>query len=338
MHQFFRRNSKKLLALVGVFLMVSFVATARMPNAGDRAAVLVGMIGDQKLLSTEVDAAKSDYRLLAETLVYQDRKGEWQPLFHPGFQLETLGEEPKLFALLQREAQQMGIVVGDQAVDQQLSRYIGVQIAFRSMTGTVVPLSDLAATDDADRIQQIQSASQHLLLVLMGLYRAIDVNKISQPLRDLTLAEEHQQIQVKTVVFDAHKQLTRIPAPTTQQLDQQFAEFADTPASGAVSKNNPFGFGYQEKERFTLDVISVKRSAVAAVVKKTKSDYDWDVAAHYYYDKHLGDYPATQPATLPSDSLVAAPATHPAATTRPFRCGQSRRHDRRHETADRRPE
>ena len=325
MHNFFQKNSKKLLAIMGIFLMVSFVATARTPNAGQRTAVTVGSFGSTKIFNSDIDTARQDLRTLLQTLVVQPNgTGDWQPMLSASQPImAAMLQEPKLFVLLQKEADQMGVVVGDQPIDEQLSRLFHINIAVQVPDGPVRPLHALAETGQEDLAQAVQTAGRRFFSVLLASNQAADMMKISAPLRDYYMAQDHQQLQVRTVVFDGHKQLSHVPKPTTQQLQAQFDRFADIPSTGSSSAINPFGVGYQIPEQFKLETISIPHAALVTTVKKSKSDYDWDVAAHYYYDKHQGDYPATQPTPSTLPSMIAAPATAPTPTTKPFEAVQT---------------
>ena len=323
MHNFFRKNSKKLLAIVGVFLMISFIATSRMPTPGQRTAVPIGFIGKQAVLNTEVDTARDQLRTLLQTLVVQPQGStDWQPMLSATQPIiAALIEDPKLFVLLQREADQMGVTVSNAPVDEQLAKFFRANVAVRAPDDRVVPLHSLSEGEDSEFAQRVQIAGERFIAILMAWNRAAEVTKISAPLRDYYLAQEHQNLQVRIVTFDAHKQLAKVGTPTPLQLQEQFNRFADVTATGFSTPVNPFGFGYQIPEQFKLETIAVTRAAITAAVKKSKTQYDWDVAAHYYYDKHLSDYPTTQAAATTLPSVVAA--RRPCRRRRPSRSTSS---------------
>ena len=329
MHNFFRKNSKKLLAVMGIFLMVSFAATARTPSAGQRTAVAIGSFGSTKIFNSDVDTARQDLRILLQSLVVQPNgTGDWQPMLSATQPIiAAMLQDPKLFVLLQKEAEQMGIVVGDEPIDEQMSRLFRVNIAVQVPDGPVRPLHALAETGQEDLAQAVQAAGRRFFSVLLASNQAVDMMKISAPLREYYLAQDHQQLQVRTVVFAARNELSHVPKPTTQQLQEQFNRFADVPSTGSSSSVSPFGVGYQIPEQYKLETLSIPHATVVAAVKKSKSDYDWDVAAHYYYDKHLADFPATQPTASSLPSMVAAPTTAVASTnastTKPFEVVQA---------------
>src|SRR4051812_32782298 len=113
MNKFLRKNNKKLLAFASVFLMISFLATTRYSGSNsNRGTRAIGYIRENEpVLEGEVDRARQEWRLLTQAIMVQYPAGEkgemqWVPLLAlPQFSfLRPLANEPKLFLLLQKEA------------------------------------------------------------------------------------------------------------------------------------------------------------------------------------------------------------------------------------------
>ncbi|HEY7089229.1 MAG TPA: hypothetical protein VH518_14125, partial [Tepidisphaeraceae bacterium] len=102
------------------------------------------------------------------------------------------------------------------------------------------------------------------------------------------------------------------------QLQEQFDRFADIEPDAPPSEKNPFGVGYKYPDRIKLQYIGVPRDQVANAIRATRDAYDWDVEAHKYYDKHLNEFPSTQPATTKPDDFSLGASAGKGPTTRPF--------------------
>src|SRR4051812_32894289 len=119
MYKFFQRNQKKMLAVLGVLLMVVFIipSTFRGGN-GARGDMVIGNVGKAKIRSADEGQAKEDLRSLAQA--------GFQPLLGlggrdpnnpnpraPGTVFQQFTEKPLLYALVLQEAKDEGIQVSD---------------------------------------------------------------------------------------------------------------------------------------------------------------------------------------------------------------------------------
>jgi hypothetical protein len=321
MHKFLRKNNKRIMAVFGVFLMIAFAAQSRYgAGSGSREAMVIGKIGADTVTAGELDSAKQQWHLLTQALVVEDppQSQNFRSFIGAEFPpAQAIDQDPKAYLLLLKEADRLGVGVSDQAVQDFLSDpKIDVQLP----TGSIARF-DQVQTAEPDYALEVRQATAGFLSVLQAGRRAMDLCKLSRPLKDFMLADNDQNMSVRFVAFDAGKLPTTLPTklpaaltvPTTQQLQQQFDQFASILPSGSGSDNNPFGFGYKIPDQLALQTISFTRQQLKDAVHQSKSDYEWDVLARGYYLKHKSDYPATQPIAPPPSAMVTLPTTQPAS-------------------------
>jgi hypothetical protein len=318
MNKFLRKNNKKLLAIIGVFLMVAFAAQTRYGSGGgSRGTAVIGHVGDEPVIESELESARQQWSLLRQALVIEDpqQPGQYASFLGTRFApAEAIEQDPKLYLLLLKEADRMGTGVSDQEVSDFLNN---PQIDIQMPNGSIARYDQMQSVDP-DYAADVRQATAGFLRVAQASNRAMDLWKFSRPLKNFALAEDHQNIAVRLVDIDAKKLEAKVPAPTTQDLQHQFEQFADVPSSGSGSEKDPLGFGYQIPDAVRLQTIAVSRDQLKQAIKKSKSDYDWKVLEWSYYLKHQSDFPATQPAAPPATAMMTLPTTHPAPTTKPF--------------------
>src|SRR5215469_8740644 len=114
MYKWMKKNQKKLLAVLGVFLMIAFVATlGYRPGARTRNEVVAAHIGKTPVYHNELEDAKDQWALLMRTGVRSQSFGQRQiplPLAVLPYQVvEDIQKHPELFLLLQTEARENGV-------------------------------------------------------------------------------------------------------------------------------------------------------------------------------------------------------------------------------------
>jgi hypothetical protein len=317
MNKFLRKNNKKLLAVFGVFLMIAFVVQTRYnPSSGGRGSEVIGRIGSENLIGSDLENARQEWRLLNQAMVVEDpeQQGQYQLFFPQHFPpAEEIDQNPKLYLLLLKEADRMRTSVSDQEVLDFLARE---HVDIRLPSGSITHLDQIEPVDP-DYAAEVKSAVGDFLRVEKASMRVLDLCKFSRPLREFGLAQA-QNVSVRFVAFDANKLKTKVPAPTTQQLQQQFDQFASAEPSGTGAEKNPLGFGYQIPDQVLVQSIAVPRGQIKAAVEKSKSDYDWKVLEWEYYLKHKADFATTQPVAPPPTAMMTLPTTQPSPTTKPF--------------------
>ncbi len=203
--------------------------------------------------------------------------------------------------LLIKEAQLMGVVVNPDDVETVLRNDLPPSVA------------------NSDHADDYRLAIADALRVRQAFLRASSVIKVSTPMRQHDLATLLQQISVNLVEFDAAKFKDKVPAPTPEQLKEQYEKYRET-LPGNSGSGNPFGFGYKYPDRVKLQYIEVRRSEVRRAVQTAKTEHRWEVDSYKYYLLHQDQFATTQPAaTQPTGGnsmSLDTPAKGP--TTRPF--------------------
>ena len=153
MTKFIRENSKKLLAIFGVVLMIAFVLPVGMKSGLGSHRQLVGYIaGDKKVYNTDISHAKSQWEILEHFVVLspQATPGHVMSLVEAiamsrNNDLRTLATQvqahPETFFLLQQEALNMGIRVTPQQAEQFLRSQ---NLYVRLQSGAVVDLNNVS--------------------------------------------------------------------------------------------------------------------------------------------------------------------------------------------------
>jgi hypothetical protein len=299
MRKFLKEYGKAILAVLSIGLMIAFVLPMGMKQAGAGGGnKVVGYLGNQKLYSQDKMSARQSWELLEKQRIDMQGHSLGFALLGPNAAAQiTL--HPDLFPLLIQEAQQMGVAVSKDEVETVVSN------ALRGM-------------DDEDRLDHFRRAIADALMVQNAFKRAASVVKVSEPLKREILATYMQGISVNLVEFDAAKFKAKVPAPTTQQLTEQFDKFKDTIKGNADPKTNPFGVGYKYPNRVKLQYIQIPRLEVRRVVEASRDARRWDVDSYKYYSQHQGEFATTQPASQPANQAFSLDTIKKSATTRPF--------------------
>src|SRR5690348_1981324 len=207
MTKFFRDNSKKLLAIFGVVLMIAFVLPVGMKQFSGANRYLVGHIGGgggAKVYNTDISHAKAQWDILGHFIVLspQITGGRvisiLQAMDMSGSQeIRTLAAQvqahPETYFLLQEEANGMGIRVTPQQAEQFVrAQNLNVQLS----NGAIVDLDHITGFPTRGEIIDAVAA---LLRVEAALGRVSDVVKISEPLTRNQLAAQMQQMKVRYV-------------------------------------------------------------------------------------------------------------------------------------------
>lgn len=328
MRNFLRTHGKKILAVLGAILMVSFILPNQ-GNLGNRGSkLLVGYIGDDKVFDVDIRRAKDNWAVLSDFVVFSPQVAGNQIVSvvdprNPRYSLlgQQMAQNPEVFFLLQQEAARSGVIVLPSEMDEEFNRR---QWAVRLQSGAVVGLADV----DDPRVQGgVREAAAALVSVERLIDRARMASKVSRPLRQHELARQLQQIKLEVVEFSTAEFLNQVPALSADELKQHFERFADKLPDSPSTAENPHGFGYKFPNRVTLQYIAVRHGDVRKAVLDSKKDKaeSWEFLARKYYLRNQARFqetpsPATQPTTasttLPTTLAAAAPTTGP--TTKPF--------------------
>lgn len=326
MYRFFQRNGKKILAVLGVVLMVTFIIppAAKYGQSGRHGRV-AAHIGKTDVYAEELAASREEWTMLINRL---GQNGGIQ------FVLTKLGRgmasqivtKPDLFFLLQQEAQKTGVRVNDDMVNTVFTNEFPVSMFLQPPQQAI-----------------LRNAIRHVLELTVLHDRLAGSVKISDPMIVHDSATDWESVRLNIVPIGVGEFKIATTMPTTQEVQQQFDLYKNLlPDSPDRPASDPLGFGYEVPNRVKAQYITVPRKAVVEAVRAGKSAYDWEVAAQMYYAEHPEDFvrpaPATQPVTRPATApttqstiatttLTTAPSTQPAVaasmpatgpTTRPF--------------------
>jgi hypothetical protein len=296
MYKSIKKYQKKLLAVFAVLLMIAFVATLGPGNPGGRASradIVVGRINSGKINEAELQLAKDQWQTAMRIPIQtQQAFGQQIPLPYavlPPSVAEDVQKHPELFLLLQKEARQNGIVVN---LDEAKSIWVNY---------VHQPIETLSQMDAL--------AIQNVLLVGSQCDQLAQAVKVSQPMWRREAAQQFQGVRLNLVDFRAEDYEKSVPAPTPQQLQEQFDKYKNKPARQPDSTlDDSLGFGYQIPTRVTVQYLQISKSQVVASLQPTpESRYEWEVKAALYYEKNKEEFrnPDTQPASQPAATQTA---------------------------------
>jgi len=328
-----RKYNKKILAVVGVFLMVSFVADlgfrrySRMPGE----TISPGKIGETKLSPTDFRYAVIEWQMLrgremilgmfpvmelqlaarlAPAFASPDRNQSIQQALSAASQI-LRQIEPLDFLLLLKEAQRMNVRVSPDAVRQVLEQ---------------IEQNDRSAPDNPALREK---ALADWMTVLEAFDRISASAKASQAMSVHLVAQSEQQVALKLVEFKAadFKSQVQLPAAPSTQQTQPATQQATSPIQEFFEKyrdvdpeTSESGFGYRYPHRIKLEYVKIP----LAKIKETITDED----TYAFWKHNQEQFPTTQPAATMPATLTAGPETMPASrplasastqpTTRPW--------------------
>jgi len=201
--------------------------------------------------------------------------------------ISLLGTRPDWYALLRHEATAAGVQVSNDEIESVMANYT----------------RDLQPDTDPDLATR--AGVTGLLKIISRYEQVAGMAKISKPQADQELVAEAENLQLDLLQFNAADYVSKVPPPTTQQLQDQFTQFAAVTPHQPNPTTNPFGFGYRLPLRAKLQFVRLSPDAVNAATVATKSAYDWEVQARKYYLAHLDKYPATAPTTTAPVAPIA---------------------------------
>jgi hypothetical protein len=325
MYKVIKKYQKNLMAVFAVLLMVSFVATigvGRAGNAGSRSDPVVAHLGKDPVRDSEMRAARDEWTFLQQGPVSHDFMGQEISLVTRALSPQIAADiekHPELFLLLRKEAERDGMSITPEQAD---------------MADSLV-VNQFHHSMDSEEGKRGSRALKSLLLIRAELNHLGESIKVSEPVWQHQVAEQ-QSIRLNLVDLRTGDFEKSIPAPTTQQAQEQFDKYKDLPAD-QPSQENPLGFGYQIPTRVKIQYIEVPRaqvidavihhtappSAVGTPGSSADTQYDWEVQAALYYDAHKDEYlnpppPASQPATTEPSSQPSTTQASSQPIFKPF--------------------
>lgn len=317
MYKWMQKNNRKLLAVFAVGLMIAFV----IPQFGQKnltpSEVELGSIGTQKITAADIQHARNEWGFLRSQVFIPARQPGQQPIPVAAFifgsaAFEQIERHDKMFYLLKKEAEQMGVSVSQ----SELAAFLA-EVNVRLADGRLVLVENLG--NDNELADAVKQSLASLLLVKNAFDRGTSVSKISTPVLNQQMARNAQEIKLQLIDFASADFVEKVAAPDAAALKKHFDEFADKFSQDPDRKANPFGFGYRYPDRVKFQSIGISRDELRKAVRASKTDYDWEVEAQRYYKKNSHEFPTTaptsRPTTTPTDAFSLGSG---GPTTRPF--------------------
>lgn len=326
------RFRKWFLVIVMSLLMIAFTLPAWFGQGmgGTRDFAVATLANDQKLMASEVQLARFEWQELSAIsipLMVDVGFGRPQTVRAPLPALLFVGDlgrpltaesqqvveglltlynrSPELYALLKREARQLGLRPSRDRIE--------------SVMTNLVPA---AMVSDTRRLSSLRQAVAGLLAVEALRDQSLSAVKVTRPEVASLVARNLQTLNVVAVPLSTEPFSSPAPEPYEATLRDLYNRYADKLPGSFDRTNNPFGFGYRQGDRLRLEYIFVPRSELRRAARATRDEYDWEVEAQKYYQANRSRFESPDPApaanaSTPGD-LSLSPTTGPAKTLRPF--------------------
>ncbi|HUO08256.1 MAG TPA: hypothetical protein VM008_08160 [Phycisphaerae bacterium] len=310
MNSLVKKHGKTILAILGAFLMITFLVPSVVRNSNDVGALEVGRLNGKKVLNREIQSANFDLTVLA-------RFGYLGDPYTPG--LLTIGSGPSGYVnvpvaylydlgndthsvergthwfLLLQEARNVGLIPNQAEITERVNQRFPdhdklIEILYK--------VNNITENDFRNAIGDALIIRNRAML----LTRSIPV---SVPELEFYSNESFSQAQVDYTQLDAARDFADAPAPTPDQIQKQFDAYKSiiaTPPSSPDSTTPPatlptinghkFPFGYKYPDRVKAEYLKFDRSEIATLFQPTREDVE---AAFRYYTSHPDDPAITIP-------------------------------------------
>ncbi|MHC4569269.1 MAG: hypothetical protein ACYTE3_26370 [Planctomycetota bacterium] len=311
--KWFRRNNKKVMAVVVIVIMIGFIggtALTQLLQRNTRMSDVVAYLGDEtKVRRSDLASARRELEVLqmlrADALLRMDIQGFFlgELLFSERTasaaivnrlkatirqgqfsisdrQVNAVYERVALADLywhcLQYEAQAAGISLDNDEVARDLVKIIPQLFggaSYRQVIGQIM--------------SQVRLPEDQIIGTLGKLLAVREYASMMCSSEDVTTQQimhaasiEQEGVDAGYVRFDASAFTEKLDDPDDAKLAEQFEKHKDSFA-GAVSDDNPYGFGYKLPDRVQLEYIAVKLDDVRTIVEPPTQDEMGD-----YYNRN----------------------------------------------------
>lgn len=319
-----RKKQRKLMAFVVIFIMIAFVGGTAFQQimsrigAGGRTVAYFGEKG--KIAGADILQAQSDLnvlrmlmfhqllhfglpdlssRLLAQLLFPDTRiaadlsDNMRQAVIQGRLQMSTkdidtffsqaTGRSELLWILLRAEAKQAGCVTTNNQAKQILRQ--------------IVPQLTQGQADAKQLVDYIIKnhgiPEREIFRIAGDLWAVMAYTKMITSNEDVTISEvraavgrEGEKIDAEFVRINASDFVAAQPEPTPQELAEQFELYKKFPP-GRIDDRNPYGFGYEQPPRITLEYLIMKLDDVRTLIAEPTPD---ETEAFYRQNLELPDY------------------------------------------------
>jgi hypothetical protein len=302
MIKYIRRNQRMFLTGLTIVSMVMFVVSQKGNNGPqDRADPVYATVLGKPVHTSDLANAKAEMQAVAKFFrhpspyQYGMSVSLLDDLF--GRDADQIASKPEWFVMLRMEADAADIVVDKDEINEMVANH------------SKDPATDQPLEPGSDSYLATLAGVTDCMKIFQRYQQVKDAFKISKPERDHELAREDQTLEMNLVQFSAYDFLSKLPPPTTQQIQDQFSKFKDVTPKQPNPTTNPFGFGYKLPIRAKVQYLRLSRDAATAAVIKTKTPYDWEVAGRKYYLNNPSEFDLKPVTTGPTTMPSTAPAT-----------------------------
>ncbi len=294
--EFFKKHQKKILGVISIVAMVFFGISSGNWNPYNSNPV-VATIRNDNIRLEDMNNSRRLWTILKHTEIAhmssarEDQVVRASALLGIGEQM--IDQDPDSFCLLQKEAANMGLVASPDSVNELMRNQ--------------VTLNESSSTEE---VRSTELAFGALMQVQAAYLRASGALKTTAPERQFYMATLGQSITLRYVSYSADEFKSAVPAPTAEQLKEQFDKYKNSLADQADQETNPFGFGYEYPNRVKMEFLSIIRADLHKAVLKSKDDATWEIDARKEYLRNDFAYPTSRPSE-PSTRPTTSPTTRP---------------------------
>src|SRR5437899_3332193 len=317
-----RKNNKKIMAVIGVFLMIAFVADYRVRGrmGNRRGSDVIGRVGGETVYGVEYQNARAEWEMLNKDLRFirpargSDGRQQMDYFSYAEWELirrisAAFPQQPMIavmaarritsqidgttYMLLLREARKMDIHPGRDAVQEALTA-----------------LQEIPGGDPVLREQAVAN----WLTIMAAFDRIASAPKVTPAESLRFLARQQQEISLQLVEFRAEQFMKDIPEPTRPQLEEFFNKYRNENPDTSES-----GFGYRYPNRVRIQYMRVPREKLKATVT-LEDTYSYFRNNPEKFEAENTTQPTTEPTTrtalgpeLPSTRPATAPTTQELA-------------------------
>ena len=315
--KWFRKNNKKLMAIVVIVIMFGFIGGSALRSIGRRRMETIAYYGaNRKITDYELLVARQDLEILrmlrADALL---RAQGLQGIFLSELLFSEQRSSPALmnrikqtirtnqyriseeqindiyrrqdkdqtipsgifWVLLLNEAQNAGIRVSNAQVGELLGR--AIPQLFEGQTYSQL----MGAIIRQQRIPEQQVLTTLGKLLAIYQYSAIICSNEDMTVREIKQIADYEEepIDLEFVKFDSAVFAEKQNEPNEKKITEQFDKYKAI-APGTISDDNPYGFGYKLPVRVRLEYLAVKLDEVKTIVKRPTQD---EIGEYYSRNK-----------------------------------------------------
>ena len=310
--KWFRKNNKKVMAVVVIVIMIGFIGGSALQQIGRRRIGKIAYFGAKnEITDYDLSMARRELELLRMLradallrsqdlhgiflgeLLFSDQRGSVALINQLKQTIRTnqygISEKqindiyrrqapPGIYwLLLQNEAENAGIRISNAQAGELLGRIIpqlfGGQ-TYKQLIGAII-------TQQRIPEQQVLTTLAKLLAIMQ--YSAIVCSNEDLTTRQIMqmASNEEERINIEFVQFESAVFAEQQEEPGEEKIAEHFDKYkAITP--GTISDENPYGFGYRLPDRVQLEYIACRLDEVETIVKRPTQD---EMGSYYSRNK-----------------------------------------------------